>query len=113
MTTTTTVLALTIKKQSENQNRINPKLLITLLIIATVKKEKRNLIEFTSSSRSHKWSKIYKKRKEKKKENKKTVAIVGDFIITNILSPSLNNSLNEFFSIIKSFPGATAKDRRD
>ena len=112
MTTTTTVLALTIKKQSENQKRINPKLLITLLIIATVKKEKRNLIEFTSSSRSHKWSKIYKKRKEKKKENK-TVAIVGDFIITNILSPSLNNSLNEFFSIIKSFPGATAKDRRD
>ena len=109
MTTTTTVLVLTIKKQSENQKKINPKLLITLLIIATLKKEKRNLIEFTSSSRSHKWSKIYKKRKE----NKKTVAIVGDFIITNILSPSLNNSLNGFFNIIKSFPGAMAKDRRD
>ena len=109
MTTTTTVLVLTIKKQSENQKKINPKLLITLLIIATLKKEKRNLIEFTSSSRSHKWSKIYKKRKEKKK----TVAIVGDFIITNILSPSLNNSLNGFFNIIKSFPGAMAKDRRD
>lgn len=109
MTTTTTVLVLTIKKQSENQKKINPKLLITLLIIATLKKEKRNLIEFTPSSRSHKWSKIYKKRKEKKK----TVAIVGDFIITNILSPSLNNSLNGFFNIIKSFPGAMAKDRRD
>ena len=37
------------------------------------------------------------------KEKKKTVAIVGDCIIGNIRSCSLNNSLNECFSIITSF----------
>ena len=38
MTTTATILVLTIKKPLENQTKINPKLSITLLIIATVKK---------------------------------------------------------------------------
>ena len=47
------------------------------------------------------------------KEKKKTVAIIGDSIIRNIPSRSFNNSLNECFSIIKSFPGATTKSMRD
>ena len=47
------------------------------------------------------------------KEKKKTVPIVGDFIIRNIPSRGLNNSVNECFSIIKSFPGATTTDMRD
>ena len=38
-----------------------------------------------------------------------TVAIVGDSIIRNIPSCSLNDSLNECLNIIKSFPGATTK----
>ena len=38
MTTTATILILKIKKQLENQKKINPKLLVTLLMIATVKK---------------------------------------------------------------------------
>ena len=38
MTATARILVLTIKKQPENQKKINLKLLITLLIIATVKK---------------------------------------------------------------------------
>ena len=46
------------------------------------------------------------------KEKKKAVAIVGGSIIRNISSRCLNNSLNECFSIIKSFPGATTKDIR-
>ena len=51
--------------------------------------------------------------KSKGKEKKKTVAIVGDSLIRNIPSRSLNNSLNECFSFIKLFPGATTKDMRD
>ena len=47
------------------------------------------------------------------KEKKKTVAIVGDCIIGNIRSCSLNNSLNECFSIITSFSWATTKDMGD
>ena len=38
MTTTATILILKIKKQLENQKKINPKLLVTLLMIATAKK---------------------------------------------------------------------------
>ena len=38
MTTTATILILKIKKQLENQKKINPQLLVTLLMIATVKK---------------------------------------------------------------------------
>ena len=38
MTTKATILILKIKKQLENQKKINPKLLVTLLMIATVKK---------------------------------------------------------------------------
>ena len=38
MTTTATILILKIKKQLENQKKISPKLLVTLLMIATVKK---------------------------------------------------------------------------
>ena len=38
MTTTATILILKTKKQLENQKKINPKLLVTLLMIATVKK---------------------------------------------------------------------------
>ena len=38
MTTTATILVLRIKKQLENQKKINPKLLITLLMISKVKK---------------------------------------------------------------------------
>ena len=38
MTTTATILILKIKKQLENQKKINPKLLVTLLMIAMVKK---------------------------------------------------------------------------
>ena len=38
MTTTATILILKIKKQLENQKKINPKLLVTLLMTATVKK---------------------------------------------------------------------------
>ena len=38
MMTIATILILKIKKQLENQKKINPKLLVTLLMIATVKK---------------------------------------------------------------------------
>ena len=38
MTTKATILILKIKKQLENQKKINPKLLVTLLMVATVKK---------------------------------------------------------------------------
>ena len=47
------------------------------------------------------------------KEKKKTVAIVGGSIIRNIPSRSLNNSLNECFSLIKSCPRTTTKDMGD
>ena len=50
--------------------------------------------------------------KSKGKE-KKTVATVGDSTIRNIPSRSLNNSLNECFSIIKPFLGVTTTDMRD
>ena len=46
------------------------------------------------------------------KEKKKTVTIVDDSVIKNIPCCSLNNSLDECFGIIKSFPGATTKDMR-
>ena len=44
------------------------------------------------------------------KTKKKTVVIVGDSIVRNVPSRNLNQSLKEYFSIVKSFPGATTKD---
>ena len=40
-----------------------------------------------------------------KKTKKKTVVIVGNSIVPNVPSHSLNQSLKEFFSVVKSFPG--------
>ena len=42
----------------------------------------------------------------------KTVVIVGDSIVRNVPSRSLNQSLKEYFSIVKSFPGATTRDMK-
>ena len=47
------------------------------------------------------------------KTKKKTVVIVGDSIVRNVPSRSLNESLKEFFSVAKSFPGATTQDMKD
>ena len=44
------------------------------------------------------------------KTKKKTVVIVGDSIVQNVPNRSLNQSLKEYFSIIKSFPGAATQD---
>ena len=41
------------------------------------------------------------------------MVIVGDSIIRNIPSRSLNQSLKEYFSVVKSFPGATTQDMKD
>ena len=48
-----------------------------------------------------------------KKTKKKTVVIVGDSIVRNVPSRSLNQSLKEYFSVVKSFPGATTQDMKD
>ena len=47
------------------------------------------------------------------KSNKKTVAIVGDSIVRNVPSRSLNQSFKEYSSGAKSFPGATTQDMKD
>ena len=47
------------------------------------------------------------------KTKKKTVVIVGDSIVRHVPSCSLNQSLKEYFSVVKSFPGTTAKDMKD
>ena len=47
------------------------------------------------------------------KSRKKTVVIVGDSIVRNVPNRSLNQSLKEYFSVVKSFPGATAQDMKD
>ena len=46
------------------------------------------------------------------KTKKKTVVIVGDSIVRNVPSRSLNQSLKEYFSVAKSFPGATTQDMK-
>ena len=66
-------------------------------------------------TKSHQPNKSHQENHVKKHtdtKKKKTVAIVGDSIIKNIPSRSLNNSLKECFSIIKSFPGATTEDMK-
>ena len=47
------------------------------------------------------------------KTKKKTVVIVGDSIVRNVHSRSLNQSPKEYFSVAKSFPGATTQDMKD
>ena len=47
------------------------------------------------------------------KTKQKTVVIVGDSIVRHVPSCSLNQSLKEYFSIVKSFPGTTTKDMKD
>ena len=47
------------------------------------------------------------------KTKKKTVVIVGDAIVRNVPSRSLNQSLKEYFSVVKSFLGATTQDVKD
>ena len=47
------------------------------------------------------------------KIKKKTDVIVGDSIVQNVLSRSLNQSIKEYFSTVKSFPGATTKNMKD
>ena len=47
------------------------------------------------------------------KTKKKAVVTVGDSIVRNVPSRSLNQSLKEYFSVVKSFPGATTQDTKD
>ena len=47
------------------------------------------------------------------KTKKKTVVIVADSIVRNVPSRILNQSLKEYFSVVKSFPGATTQDMKD
>ena len=47
------------------------------------------------------------------KTKKKAVVTVGDSIVRNVPSRSLNQSLKEYFSVVKSFPGATTQDMKD
>ena len=72
------------------------------------KETKEQLIE---SSRHHSDKKNDIRPTEKTK--KKTVVIVGDSIVRNIPSRSLNQSLKEYFSIVKPFPGAATPDMKD
>ena len=48
-----------------------------------------------------------------KKTKKKTVVIVGNSIVPNVPSHSLNQSLKEFFSVVKSFPSVKIQDMKD
>ena len=48
-----------------------------------------------------------------KKIKNKTIVIVGESIVQNVSSRSLNQSLKEYFSVVKSFPGTTTKDMKD
>ena len=47
------------------------------------------------------------------KSKKKTVVLLGGSIVRNVPSRSLNQSLKEYFSAVKSFPGATTQDVKD
>ena len=46
-------------------------------------------------------------------KSKKTVVIVGNSIVRNVPSRSLNQFLKEYFSVVKSFLGATTQDMKD
>ena len=46
-------------------------------------------------------------------KSKKTVVIVGNSIVRNVPSRSLNQFLKKNFSVVKSFPGATTQDMKD
>ena len=48
-----------------------------------------------------------------KKIKNKTIVIVGESIVQNVSSRSLNQSLKEYFSVVKSFPGTTIQDMND
>ena len=48
-----------------------------------------------------------------KKNKNETVVIVRDSVIRNVPSRSLNQSLKEYFGVVKSFPGATTQDMKD
>ena len=48
-----------------------------------------------------------------KKTKTKTVVIVGDSIVRNVPSRSLNQSFKEYFSVVKSFPDAATQDMKD
>ena len=39
--------------------------------------------------------------------------MVGDSIVQNVPSRSLNQSFKEYFSVVQSFPGATTQDMKD
>ena len=47
------------------------------------------------------------------KTKKKNCCIVGDSIVQNVPSRSLNQSLKEYFSVVKLSPGATTQDMKD
>ena len=71
------------------------------------KEAKEQIIE---SSRNHSDKKNDVTPTEKTK--KKTVVIVGDSIVRNVPNRSLNQSLKEYFSVVKLFPGATTQDMK-
>ena len=48
-----------------------------------------------------------------KKNKNESVVIVRDSVIRNVPSRSLNQSLKEYFGVVKSFPGATTQDMKD
>ena len=73
--------------------------------------EKETKEQVIESSRHHLDKKKYVRPTEKTK--KKTVVIVGDSIVRNVPSRSLNQSLKEYFSVATSFPGATTQDMKD
>ena len=72
------------------------------------KETKKQLIE---SSRHHSDKKNNVTPTEKTK--KKTVAKVGDSIVRNVTSRSFNQSLKEYFRIVKPFLGPTTQDMND
>ena len=73
--------------------------------------EKETKEQIIESSHHHSEKKIDVTPTEKTK--KKTVVIVGDSIVQSVHSRSLNQSLKEYFSVVKSFPGATTQDMKD
>ena len=72
--------------------------------------EKETKEQIIESSHHHSDKKIDVMPTEKTK--KKTVVIVSDSIVRNVPSRSLNQSLKEYFSVVKSFPGATTQDMK-
>ena len=73
--------------------------------------EKETKEQITESSRHHSDKKNDVTPTDKTR--KKTVVIVGDSIVRNVPNRSLNQSLKEYFSVVKSFPGATTQDMKD